>query len=204
MKICGQWDKNATKIERILMKRKDILEELSNTYVEKGGYEVKAVGEIYPGIIRDLPQEEHDAEGSVDILLEDTYIDGGLVNVEVGVTESVSSDTIESMIERKKEQANKNQDYFEEIGLEFESEAVIYPEGKLSILYELFKQTCGSFTEGQAVDAAKEVSETGRLGNMMGEEIILQGTSSTGTKLYEIDEEYEEIIDLFLEENFYP
>ncbi|MFQ3275492.1 MAG: hypothetical protein ACI9LV_000695 [Candidatus Nanohaloarchaea archaeon] len=185
------------------MTREDILEEVSQNYSEEG-YTVKAVNEIYPGIIRDVPQEEHNAEGRVDILLEDTYIEGQLVNIEVGVTDSVSPDTIESMIGRKKEQAEKNQDYLEEIGLEAESETIIYPEGKLSVLYELFKQTSGSFTEGQAVDAAKEVSETGRLGNMMGEEIVSQGLTPTGTERYEINEEYEEIIDLFLEENFYP
>jgi hypothetical protein len=39
---------------------------------------------------------------------------------------------------------------------------------------------------------------------MMGEEIVSRGLTPTGTERYEINEEYEEIIDLFLEENFYP
>lgn len=181
-----------------------MLEEVARSYSDEE-YGILALDEIYPGIVMDVPKEEHRAGGNVDILLEHESQEDSIFNLEVGVTGSVCPDTLESMVERKHEKVQKNRDYFEGLGMDFRSDVVIYPEGNLEIVYELFSQYSDSFTRSQAVDTAKKVSEAGRLGNMFGDEIILEGVSSTGTELYEINEEkYGEVIDICRSQEFYP
>jgi hypothetical protein len=179
--------------------RTNKLTEVAQRYTNQG-YRLVAVEALYPGIFED-PVAQHEVEGQVDILFEDQYDEGSLSLVEVGVTESTSSDTLESMLERKSEKASENAEYFEGLGFDVDSEVMIYPEGDLQALRELYDDTTGVFTWGQAVDA---VSEPGRLGNMKVDEITFQGLSAANTELYEIDEEYEEVVEMFGTGVFYP
>ena len=167
--------------------RTDVLMQVAQNY-SKPGYSLAAMEASYPGIFEE-PVPRHEVDGKADIVLEDEY-EGLLHIIEIGVTESTSSKTLESMLERKREKACENTEYFEDLGFEVDSEVLIYPEGDLKALKELYEDTTGVFTWGQTVDA---VSEPGRRGNMKDDELIFQGLSAANTELYEIDEEYEEV-----------
>ena len=179
--------------------RTNKLTQVAQSYSDRG-YRLVAVEASYPGIFEE-PVAQHEVEGKVDILMEEPYEENSLFLLELGVTESTSTDTLESMLERKSEKVEENSQYFEELGFDVDSEVMVYPEGDLKALRELYDDTTGVFTWDQAVDA---VSEPGRLGNMKGDEVVLQGLSATNTELYEIDEEYEEIIEMFATGVFYP
>lgn len=166
----------------------------------QNGYEEIAINEIYPGIFQE-GVEQHQADGKVDILLEDAYVDDHLNLIEVAFTESEYPPHLHDTFRRKQEKAEKNREFFEKQGFNVDTEVYVQPEGNLKAVYEIFEETTGIFTWGQAVDA---VSEPGRLGNMEGEEIIYHGKSSTGSELYGINEEYDELIDCFRELEFYP
>ena len=179
--------------------RTNKLTQVARSYNDQG-YRLVALEAPYPGIFEE-PVAHHEVEGKVDILMGEHYEENSLFLVELGVTESTSTDTLESMLERKNEKASENAEYFEGLGFDVDSEVMIYPEGDLKALREIYEETTGVFTWGQAVDA---VSRPGRLGNMKGDEVVLQGLSATNTELYEIDEEYEEVIEMFGTGFFYP
>lgn len=175
------------------MSRENLIKSLAREYKSQG-YEVLGVEASYPGVL-DKSVPEHELEGRADLVLSDPDNIRGLEIVEVACTGSLDPEIIEDRYIGNIEQAHKDTEYFEGLGYKVKPNAILEPVGNLRTLKEIWNNTTGAFTWKTAVES---VSEPGRLGGMKeNEEIIFEGLSKTESEIYSVNEELDDVLDLF-------